>query len=378
MKVDRRVVYATLLIILLSLPFIYFYAGTPYFTNILVVIFVASLTPLAAYLYFNYVSLENKERIFPQFLHDLADGVRAGLTLPQAVVEVEKIDYGPLTPHVKRLAARISWGVPFETALKKFAEEVGSKYIEASVALILEAYRAGGHVADILETVAEDARRLRSLKEERKVKFSGFVVTIYLVFLIFLFLVHMMINQFIPDFPVIPAGSGLFGVSPGGWFSDWELRNIMFHMLILEAIFSGIFAGVIGEGSFFAGFKHAFVLTVIAILFFFIVIGPPNIVLRIAKVIVRTPPYGTFTIPLGVYYIDRPLCLSDIVRDVYSEANAFNIEFEGKILLQCYPCYGLKLEENCMLPENPVYANISVQVSQGVYTVVISSLEAPT
>jgi len=42
----------------------------------------------------------------------------------------------------------------------------------------------------------------------------------------------------------------------------------MFHMSIIEAIFGGIAAGKIGEGSFIGGIKHMIIMVVLAIMAF--------------------------------------------------------------------------------------------------------------
>jgi flagellar protein FlaJ len=46
------------------------------------------------------------------------------------------------------------------------------------------------------------------------------------------------------------------------------IKNILFHMSIVEAIFAGIVAGKIGEGSFGAGIKHVVILIIITMVVF--------------------------------------------------------------------------------------------------------------
>ena len=62
------------------------------------------------------------------------------------------------------------------------------------------------------------------------------------------------------------ASLGMFGSILGIRVS--ELTSIMFTMSLVEAIFGGIAAGKIGEGSFVAGIKHVIIMIIMAVLSF--------------------------------------------------------------------------------------------------------------
>ena len=314
------------------------YSGTPYFYTLIFVAVMGFIVPVGGYIYYQYTLIQNKEYYFPQFLKDLADGTRAGLSLPQAVVNVSKINYGALTDDVRRLATYVSWGVPFDEALRRFADRTGSRMIRASVDLIVEAYLAGGGIADILDTMAEDAGKMRSLKEERKTRFSGFISTIYAVYVIFLLIVVVLINTLLPQIPTMPTFGnanttifGGFGAANAKPIPEDELTTIFFHLAIIEAIFAGLLAGIAGEGSVVAGIKHAIILTFIGVAVFQLFIPIPNPVERIAAAIAKTPVNIDASVYVGKYFVDSSFTAGQVTAEVKKQLKSMNIPIVGGV-----------------------------------------------
>ncbi len=366
------------------------YRDTPYLYTFTFLSVFAFVLPVGVAIYLRYSRLQEKERYFPQFLKDLADGVRAGLALPEAVVNVSKINYGALSPDVKRLATLLSWGVPFDEAIRRFAQRTGSKMIRASVELILQAYMAGGALADTLDTVAEDAGKMYSLREDRKARFSGFISTIYSVYIIFLIITAVMATVLIPEIPSMPSiGMGsLFGGGGNNKFaqpiSEGDLDTIFFNLALVEAIFAGLFAGVVGDGSFAAGIKHALILSFIGIIAFQLFIPPPNPADRIARAIVKTPPTFNTTIHLGKFFIDKNITAQIVAQYAEEHAEAISIplpENNVSTLIHfsvspqgCDVCgMDLNVVDSGIYVIRPAYADISVSVTGGQYYVYVGS-----
>ena len=68
--------------------------------------------PYSLYSYSKQRRIRDIEDNFPALLRDIAESRKSGMTLPQAVYKSARIDYGALSPDVKRMANQISWGVP--------------------------------------------------------------------------------------------------------------------------------------------------------------------------------------------------------------------------------------------------------------------------
>jgi hypothetical protein len=79
-------------------------------------------------------------------------------------------EYGVLTDDLKKIAAQLTRGVPFEDALRILAYP--TPMIKRSVELIIERYMTGGEVGKVLKIGADDAMELKAL-EKRRLAYMG-------------------------------------------------------------------------------------------------------------------------------------------------------------------------------------------------------------
>ncbi|TLZ98070.1 MAG: type II secretion system F family protein [Methanobacteriota archaeon] len=102
--------------------------------------------------------IKQVERRLPDFLRDVAEAGRFGMTLADAIVVSSSGRYGKLTPEIKKMAAQITWGVPATEALRLLATRVKTPMVERVVAIIVKSSDAGGDVADVLTMVSHDTK----------------------------------------------------------------------------------------------------------------------------------------------------------------------------------------------------------------------------
>jgi hypothetical protein len=242
-----------------------------------VILNLASLLLIVApLLYVKYVQYKQRkamEEKFPEFLRDVVEGTRAGMSLPQAIQNTETGSYGPLDEKIEKMNAQLDWGIPFGQVLKNFGEETGSDVILRSVDTIIQAYQSGGNIQDVLESVGDNIRTLRQLKEERESQLYGEMITGYVVFFIFIGILVALTSYLLPSLATAQqslGGSGGFSAFGGGGgnlqknitlYKDW-FRNLVF----IQAIFSGLIIGKLSEGELRAGFKHMGILFAIGYL----------------------------------------------------------------------------------------------------------------
>lgn len=227
---------------------------------------IVALAPYGVYAGRRRHRIKNMEARFPDFLRDLASSHKGGLTLVQSVQIASRGEYGDLSSEIQRLADQLSWNVSFEEAFGHFADRVNTPLLRRSVNLVLEAGRSGGSTTDVLLAAARDAREIKTLERERNLNMSVYTTVIYVTFFVFLFVVGVLVGQFLPE--IIRAGEatansdldmGDGGLNLGGVGED-DYRQFYFIAASVQAIGNGMLAGIMGSGNASTGLRHAAIM----------------------------------------------------------------------------------------------------------------------
>lgn len=219
------------------------------------------------------------DRNLPIFLLSLGSAVQSGQSLLRAIEEAADRNMGSLTPELRNMRANISWGMPIEEAFENFNQRVNTRMSRRVMVLLQLAMQIGGDIVDTLEVIQKHVTEMANVEKERKSSLQPYIFTIYISFIVFLGITVILVSQFFTQIEVVqqtliettknmntPAGSGMFSSLIG--VDVKELKKVMFHMGIVEAIIGGLAAGKIGEASFVAGIKHIVIMIVIAIVGF--------------------------------------------------------------------------------------------------------------
>jgi flagellar protein FlaJ len=210
-----------------------------------------------------------KEEMFLEFSRNLVESVKSGNPINRSILNVKNRAYGPLSPHVKKLANQISIGIPLRHALQTFSKDVNNKTISRALTLIGQAEQAGGNIGNILESVAESVSVADKLKKERRSAISTLVVQGYIIFLVFLIIILVMQFRILPIVSGISTGTGISGALggiSGSAIDPQELSNAFLYLLLVQGLFSGLTIGKLAEGSIRSGLKHSFALMLISFL----------------------------------------------------------------------------------------------------------------
>lgn len=222
---------------------------------------IGTAGPIGVYLQRQDRRVDGIEARLPDFLSDLAETRRAGLTMSAALHSCALSDYGPLTSEVKKMSQQVGWGVSFNEALAQFAQRVKTSLVQRSCSLIIEASRTGGSVAEILKAAAKDAHEIKGLESDRRVQMLTYLIVIYVVFGVFLLVIGVLDGQFIPQ--VLAAnqatqagnlGDTTFGGGAGVNFAD--IHFAYFLAVIVQSVGNGLVGGVLSEGQVRSGFRH--------------------------------------------------------------------------------------------------------------------------
>jgi len=247
---------------------ILYFRTSPFFTGFLLAAFFMGFGPYLFFKFREQAWISELEDQFPDFLRSLAEAQRAGMTLPQAIYMARSDDYGRLSPEIEKMAAQISWGIPFSDILSQFAERSKSGKIQSTVSLIIVAHHAGGDIVKILEAASESARERQSLAKEQASQMQQYLGIIYMSYFIFIGVIYLIKTQFIEVFKDITLPT-----MEGEPISMEVYNTIFFAMLIIEAALGGLVAGKFSSGSIFAGIKHSVVLIIIGYIASIFILG---------------------------------------------------------------------------------------------------------
>jgi flagellar protein FlaJ len=223
------------------------------------------IVPLAVLDFKEQWRISNLENALPNFFRDLAGMNDSGMTLPAAVHLVATAEYGTLTPHIRKLDNEMSWGVGFVEALYRFGKGLGTNLSDRSVDLIAKASRAGGDISEVLRAAAKDTFEVVNLKQERANNMIIYVVIVLVAFAVFCFVIAILVSSFLTTMATAGATATATGARGFGGIIDLFLYKRLFaHAAMLQAFFSGLVAGQMGEGRFVAGLKYSAIMLLIA------------------------------------------------------------------------------------------------------------------
>lgn len=219
-------------------------------------VFFATIVAVSPPAILNYVDYRWRKAIdehLPDLFRSIVQAQETGMTLPQALEEASKRDYGPLTAELKKMTAQISWGMSFEEALLALGRRVNTVLMQRTVPMIIEASRSGGRVEKVFDPMGKFIQTTLLLNKERGTQTRPYIAIIYVAFFVFLFTIILLFKSFFVSIEGLPM-LGTAVMSPE------QVSRIFFHMTAIQAFFGGLVSGKMGEGTINAGLKHSLIL----------------------------------------------------------------------------------------------------------------------
>src|SRR3989344_1988630 len=123
---------------------------------------------------------------FLEFVRNLVGSVKSGIAIPRSIINVSEKDYGALDPYVRKLANQVALGITINKCLTTFADDTGNEVVKSSVAIIIEAEKSGGDIADVLDSVSGSVVDVKKMRAERRSSVYSQIVQGYIVFFVFI------------------------------------------------------------------------------------------------------------------------------------------------------------------------------------------------
>jgi flagellar protein FlaJ len=200
---------------------------------------------------------ESVERGINSFLRDLTEVRKTGLSPEKCIESLSKRDYGEFSKELRKISSEISWGVPVRKVIMEFVKRMRSWMAQIVMFLLVETIDVGGGTIAMIESLARFNNLTQEVEKEKKMAVRPYILMPYFAALLLVATTTMMIG----------FTSGTLGVAETGQQKD---LGPMITTFVTSAIFHsyliGIVAGKISEESVAAGFKHAALLVIIAVL----------------------------------------------------------------------------------------------------------------
>lgn len=220
---------------------------------------IAVVPPLLVF-YKKYKINKEVESQFIIYVTDLSEAIESGMTLPVALKYCSKREYGVLTKYIKDMAIQVDWGVPFSKSLQIFAKNVNAVAISRAVRTIVETYKVGGKINDALKAITISLVEINKIKSERSVSVHSQIMTSYMIFFMFIFILITLQTFLIPALATTPDMSGAMDDSTP--ISTEMYTGSFLNFILIQGLFAGLSTGKMSEGSVIAGMKHSVILTV--------------------------------------------------------------------------------------------------------------------
>ncbi len=196
------------------------------------------------------------ERGVNSFLRDLTEVRKTGLSPEKCIESLSNRDYGEFSKELRKISSEISWGVPVRKVVMDFVRRTKSWMTQIVMFLLVETIDVGGGTIAMIESLARFNSLTQEVEKEKKMAVRPYIMMPYFAAIMLVATTIMMITF---------TGStlGVAGTRPSDNLSSLIVTfttACVFHSYLI-----GLVAGKISEESVSAGFKHAALLVVMAI-----------------------------------------------------------------------------------------------------------------
>ena len=197
------------------------------------------------------------ERGISNFLRDLTETRKTGLSPEACISNLSDRDYGAFSKELKKMSSDIGWGIPMRNVIMEFVKKTKSWMSQIVMFLLLEAVDVGGGTISMIESLARFNNMTQEVEKEKKMSVRPYMIMPYFAAILLVATTLMTLiftTQTVGMADTATASSNLE-----------ELTLIFTVSVVTHCYLIGLVAGKISEESLAAGFKHSALLVVIAI-----------------------------------------------------------------------------------------------------------------
>jgi flagellar protein FlaJ len=192
------------------------------------------------------------------FLRDLTEVRKTGLSPEKCITSLSKRDYGTFTKELRKISSEISWGIPIKNVMSDFLRRTRSWMVQIVMFLLVETIDVGGGTIPMIESLARFNNLTQEVEKEKKMSVRPYVFMPYLASILLVATTIMMMG--------LTTGITVPGAEAAIAPNNSLMTTVFMSSVIFNSFLIGIVAGKISEESVGAGFKHAAILVLISII----------------------------------------------------------------------------------------------------------------
>ena len=195
------------------------------------------------------------------FLRDLTEVRKTGLSPEKCIESLRDRDYGIFSKELRKISSEISWGVSIRKVIMDFLKRTRSWMTQIVMFLLVETIDVGGGTIAMIESLARFNNLTKEVEKEKKMAVRPYILMPYFAAILLVATTTMMIG----------FTAGTLGAPAAAGAAETETNDLspMISIFTTSCIFHsyliGLVGGKISEESIAAGFKHAALLVLIAV-----------------------------------------------------------------------------------------------------------------
>ncbi len=238
--------------------------------NYFIIFIVIVMIPFIIFYEIRAWRMRKIDEKMPDFLRDLSNLNGSGILFSNSLKLMAESKMGILTKELKKLKEDLSWGTSTTRVLIKLENSIRTATSSRVLHTLIKANESTSDLKSVLSVTAEQVKSEEEMKKERSSDMAVYVITIYVAFFVFLFIVFILAAYFFPQTVSFTSASqevGSAGIGNGA-FNVKEYTMLMFHSTLIQAFASGLVAGKMGQGSVYMGLKHSVSMAMLAFVVF--------------------------------------------------------------------------------------------------------------
>ena len=198
------------------------------------------------------------ERGISNFLRDLTETRKTGLSPEACIANLSDRDYGAFSKELRKMSSDIGWGIPMRNVIMDFVKKTKSWMSQIVMFLLLEAVDVGGGTISMIESLARFNNMTQEIEKEKKMSVRPYMIMPYFAAIL---LVATTLMTLLFTTNTIAMGGETSSAS-----ANTDFLTLIFTVsVITHCYLIGLVCGKISEESLAAGFKHSALLVLIAI-----------------------------------------------------------------------------------------------------------------